>query len=439
MKFVKKFLSVLLVAILAFVFSSSFHTDAAKGNGNGKGNVDPFSIEIYALNGQEMTDVYVKVTQDLEGYDLPTELKKVQLKYLINGETVVHNVKGITHEGAGLYKVAQLSDLMAHEQLEAKVHIHTDQTGDEEVLKGSTTVLLRSDVVVGDIQTPETMKVWQEYDINFIVSEANGDIGGTTLVTLMNGDTILDAKVVNIAAGEQVNVTMTVMFGNSGTYDLTVSASNVTFEQFGAEITDYDETNNYKSITIDVLPNEEINYSLGYVYEGIDFLGYSITFQEYIWGEFYDDDGEINYGFPLPTITLVDLTDGTLNVKVTADDVYINEWIFNMNELADLAQETGAAYTFSFLDGESYDDNNGEYVSQNYMNFFLFSKSFVEFRFDVDGLEDAESIVIEVILTNAAGDTWKVTKDIIQEATEEYSDRISFFLKKEYTVSGITL
>jgi hypothetical protein len=443
MKILQKVFSILLVMTLVISFSTST-VSFAKGKGKGNGNVDPFSMEIFALNGQDSTDVYIKVSKELEGYELPVELKKVQLKYVVNGETIVHNVKGIAL-AEGLYEVTKLTDLMAHEVLEAKVHIHDNQTGDEEVLKGSTTVLLRSDVVVGDIQTPETMKTGESFTISFPVSEANGDIGGSTFVSVKNGDTVLYSTLVEVAAGETVNVNVPVMFAEPGTYDITVTANDMYFEHLGTEIADYDVTSNANTVTVEVIPSTEpIHFNIRY----IDYNNYYYyNNYEYISVNFYDNywyTGKESY----------DLTRGTLSIKVDTDLGHSQEWNYNMSELAELAQETGAyhyVYDYSYYYyynkyfNEYYNNRNynnfnyynGDYVSQYHYsyNYNDGSYSSVYFANYFDRLNYEESITVEATLTNANGDTWTVKKDIIQEATYHYES----YYYKQYHVSGLTL
>jgi hypothetical protein len=443
-KLFNKVFTLFLVLTLAFSFTANT-SSFAKGKGKGHGNVDPFSMEIFALNGQDATDVYIKVTKELEGYELPNELKKVQLKYVVNGETIVHNVKGIAL-AEGLYEVTSLTDLMAHETLEAKVHIHDNQTGDEEVLKGSTTVLLRSDVVVGDILTPEEMVAGETFSISFPVSEINGDIGGSTFVTVMNGDTVLYSTLIDVVAGEEVNVNVPVMFADPGTYDITVNANDMYYEHLGTEIADYDVSSNTNTLTVEVIPSTEpIYFSMGYV----DYNEYYYYYYdyEYMYVQFYDNEyytGEEVY----------DLTRGTLNIKVETDLGHSEEWNYDLSELAELAQETGASHyvydnSYYYYDEyyEYYDNRNwenyynyyGDYVGQYFYtyndDYYNGSYSGVYFDNYINGWSNAESISVEATLTNPNGDTWTIKKDIIQDATYYSND----YYYKQYQVSGLTL
>ncbi|OZM57553.1 hypothetical protein CIB95_04055 [Lottiidibacillus patelloidae] len=451
----KKLISALIVLALAFSFiASTTSTANGNGKGSGNGNLDPFSMQVIALAGEVGTDVYIKVSNELEGYELPNELKKVQLKYIVNGETITHNVKGIALSN-GLYEVASLTDLFAYEELHAKIHIDDDQTGVKKVLKGSTTVLLRPDVEVGEIEVPEGIKAGETFNISFQVSEINGDIGGSTLVSVMHGENLLYSTIVQVPKGEGVNVTIPLTFGDPGMYDLTVTASDLYNEDLAVNIADYDTTNNINTKTIEVLSSTEpIFFKAMYSYIEMDYVAHdhSDYIQEFFYIKFYDNASSFDGG------DAFDLTRGSLQVKVEADTGFSKEWQFDLSELAAFAQETGASHYVvdnnyvwnKIYYFEDYNDiNTGEWIQQRYIynNFFTFygEESSVHFQYWVDDLDTADSIYIEAKLTNENGDTWSIAKDIILDATETYYFEgyhylgYYYYKAKWYKVTGLTL
>jgi ribosomal protein S8 len=417
---------VAVLVILTLVIAVSSNSVIAKEEKVKK--KEPFVLSIIALQDQDDTVVYVKLTDEYSNNVFPSKLAKVQLKYISNGEEIVHNVKDVSHQGHGIYYVEQFSSLFKGTKLSAKVVYKTEEKGSNEVLKGWTNVLLNSDIVVGQVRTPEQMKVGETFNISFPVSEINGDIGGTTLVKVKHGDDELYTTLVELAADEEVDINVPLTFDVEGNYELIITAADVYSDEYGMNIEDYDTASNTVTFSIVIEPSKAsvpINYTMVY------YLNLERNYTESIWISFYDAS---DYELPV-------LIGGTLDIKITGDNGVRKEFYYELNDnyMRPLANETGAFYDWYHNESQSQEDylldyrNNKEgtwlYSAFSRDNLFNYGNSNVSFTLEYHpngtapsntvgkplGLDNADSILIEVTLTNGSGDSWTVAHDVLRQ------------------------
>jgi hypothetical protein len=257
----KKILSALIVVIMVFSMAGGV---TATLKGKGSGTIDPFHLELIALKGLEQTDLYIHVQPNGEVYQAPEYLKKIQLKsYDADTEELVYTRnynEGIS--SAGGKGTLVLTDVERYQPLQTMVHVKNEETQSEVIMEGKTQVLLRPDLVIGDIQSPEKVQPNTAFNVSSQIKEINNDVGASARIELLNGSTVLDSfDNVSIAAGSEKGIVFLPSLSEPGTYTLTLRIS-------GADPAEYDTSNNEKTFTIEVVDTTKpIQYHSSYWYQ----------------------------------------------------------------------------------------------------------------------------------------------------------------------------
>jgi hypothetical protein len=216
-----------LVALPLIVLAGSLLAQGNKGKSWGK--ADAYSISVTALKGQSATEVCINVlTNDVANYPLPNNFKKLQLKIRNhNGDVVyVKNMFDVPiDDGTACVSVTDLFPTMP---VNVQAHIKTERTVDEEVVKATTQVLLRPDLVVTRVDAPSKSIPNSPFNIVAVVQEKNGQSGATANVGLWEGETLLsNAADISVQPGGEVSVLFQgVSFAEAGTHELKIKITD---------------------------------------------------------------------------------------------------------------------------------------------------------------------------------------------------------------------
>lgn len=222
---------------------------------------DAYSMEVQALKGPEMTDVYARFsTTNAEAFPIPDQLKKMQVKIKDEDDEVVFILNDDIVDVVDGVATMPVGDPGPHQMLYVQSHIKTATR--DVILRDAAPVLFRPDLVVQALSAPDTVKVDELFDIEMIIEELNNDIGATATVSLFDGaELLVSMPDVYVPAGEQVTVVITSLgLANVGTHSFTVVISD-------ADPAEYDDTNNTYSFSLEVIPdvvNQQSSFSMAY-------------------------------------------------------------------------------------------------------------------------------------------------------------------------------
>lgn len=217
--------------------------------GHSPGTIDRYSMSLSALKGRSTTDVCVMVsTSDPANYPLPSTLKKLQLKVLNNDGAVTFLQNYFDVPLSGGKACVSVDGLVPYQPVRVQAHIKTDQTIDEEILRGTATVFLRPDLIVDGVNAPQEVNKNVRFNVEARIREKNLQVGARATVGLFEGtNQLATASGVLVPAGEMVSVIFEgIRLSEPGTHELTIRISN-------ADPAEYDETNNALSFPINVL------------------------------------------------------------------------------------------------------------------------------------------------------------------------------------------
>lgn len=253
---------VILFSVLAMLLVVGLSSAQGK-KGKPPGKVQPYSITVSALQSAIATDVSVYVlTSDGENYPVPGSLKKLQVKILNStGDAIsVRNLFDVpVLDGKAMVSVP---DLVPGMSVEVHVLIQTRQTVNTEVLRASTVVLLRPDLVIKEVNAPAQVNVDALFNIEVVVQEMKFQSGATANVSLVEGATVLaTATGIAVNAGGEVSVLFQgVMLSGTGPHDLIARITD-------AVPAEYDPNNNDFPFSVEVaggLVVEEVAFTLEY-------------------------------------------------------------------------------------------------------------------------------------------------------------------------------
>lgn len=192
-------------------------------------------ITLEALKGQAVTDLLIHVPSDI------TETKKIQVKaYDAAGSPrFSRNVVNITPVN-GIVSL-QFDDLQRGDHV--TVRLQTEQYG---WLDNSTTVLNRPDLIIASAATAGKVVSGDTLVVNVSVQEKNGDLGAEAVVSLLDGETVLDTRDVSVSAGGTASTLLSTALTSRGEHNLSIRiTSSVPAE--------YDETNNIYNLVVGVV------------------------------------------------------------------------------------------------------------------------------------------------------------------------------------------
>jgi hypothetical protein len=257
----KKLMSTFIALVLLFSITGGA---IAESKEKGSGTIDPFNLELIALKGMEYTDLYIHVQPKAEGYHAPEYIKKIQLKSYDADTAELVYTRNYNEEisSTGGKGTLVLTDVERYQPLRTMVHIKNQETESEVIIEGKTQVLLRPDLVIGDIQSPEKVQPNTAFNVSAQIKEINHDVGASAKIELLNGSTVLDSvDNVSIAAGNEKGIVLLPSLAEPGIYTLTLRIS-------GAEPAEYETNNNEKTFIIEVVDSTKpIEYSSSYSYQ----------------------------------------------------------------------------------------------------------------------------------------------------------------------------
>jgi hypothetical protein len=235
-----------LAVVVAAIFSGTSSTARAEDPVTCVTSDSPYSMQLQALTGPSAADLTVRVAA-ATGCPLPDALKKIQLKTFAADGTLARtrNLTDVAAPG-GVAKAIDLGTVPRARRVDVEVLIQPtpDRTY---VLRGTTTTLLRPDLVVESVAPPQTL-AGRPVVINAVVGERNGDVGANATVTMSAVPGASESVVV--PAGGRVTVAFApVTFGDPVPVDLTVTVG-------GADPAESDTTNNTRTATLDVTEHQ---------------------------------------------------------------------------------------------------------------------------------------------------------------------------------------
>ena len=208
-----------------------------------------YSMKLRALTGPKGADVRFQIEAAVDV--APVEvLKKVQLKIFAADGSLddVRNLKDVAAPD-GIANIA-LGQVARDRRVETDVLVQTGSPERTYVVRGKTTTMLRPDLVISSMQTPQQTLTTRSIDVQAEIAELNGDTGATATLTLLWGPSALATKQVTVPADGRVLVSFTdVALTTAVPVELTAVVSDV-------DPGETDDTNNARGATVDVTENE---------------------------------------------------------------------------------------------------------------------------------------------------------------------------------------
>ncbi len=173
-----------------------------------KVKVDPFSIDVKALQGQNAVDVYATFsTSDPAHYPLPPTIKKFRLKIFTHKRKESFVTKEANLDLVNNQIVTTIPGRFDNDTLRVVATIKTPQKGDVERNNDWGSVKLRPDLKVGSIQAPAEQNTNLSYSVEVFVQETNMQSASTCAVSLYQEGTLIHTTTnVAVAAGGNVSV-----------------------------------------------------------------------------------------------------------------------------------------------------------------------------------------------------------------------------------------
>jgi hypothetical protein len=302
----------------------------------------PYGMHLRALTGAAGADMTVTITTAVAGCDVPTALKKVQLKVLDADGTIAstRNVNDVAAVGGDA--TIDLGQVPRQRRVQADVLVQTGTPERTYVLRGETTTLLRPDLVVRSI-TPKQALVGKPFTVSVVVAERNGDVGAAATVTISAVPGA--SRQVDVAAGGSTTVEFPgVSFDQAVPVDVTAEARD-------AAPAEYDTSNNSLAARIEITKNE-LSSPSHVLFPSL--LGYGAQFGDHVYAPITPWPAGQSYG---------DFEDKVKALEPQLVRVFYNDnWDANANggfpdwqtnyasfvKVVELAQEAGATVDIGF-------------------------------------------------------------------------------------------
>jgi hypothetical protein len=217
-----------------------------------------------------------------------------------------------------------------------QAHVREETPPRTRILRGATITLLRPDLVVTALHAPPQTLSTRPVDIVADVAELNTDSGARATVTLMLGPTPVSApKTVTVAAGGTSSVTFEQVALTSP------MTARVTARVEAAAPYETDETNNARSLTVEVTEHELVRTNVL-----VDALGgYGAQFNQHVYAAIT----------PKPSGSLPDLEQKVKDLEPQLVRIFFHEvqerdpdQLASFYETVELAQATGAAINITY-------------------------------------------------------------------------------------------
>lgn len=215
---------------------------------------DLYQVSVQALQDvNKNTDVIVTLKPNQSGIAPATLIKHVQMKSIdltgnLRWTKNEMNVAAQVNAQTGTSSATKTYNDMSRQQpVQVQLNVQTGQTTKTEVLRTSMPVMFRPDLTVSEVRHEETVRVGQVLNIAASIKELNGDLGATTTVRLMQGQTVLDrAAGLVVNKGGTSQAVFSTKFDKAGNYTMTIAAD-------ATNPGDYNVSNNSKTITVKVV------------------------------------------------------------------------------------------------------------------------------------------------------------------------------------------
>lgn len=211
---------------------SPFNPVSKKYSDNGAkpatGRSGSASIEARALIGADGNTKIEVSTGQLDTPTAPGNISKVQLK-AINGAGEVIRTQNFNVLSGGGYWTHSTNQLGHNAPIQVQTNVRGIDPKRTDVVTVTARVKKRPDMAVSSVTNPERVHVNQNVTITALVSEINGDVGGTgACVLYINGSQTDMAPAVWIDAGTAVTCQFSASFATAGDYALKVAFTGVT-------------------------------------------------------------------------------------------------------------------------------------------------------------------------------------------------------------------
>jgi hypothetical protein len=183
----------------------------------------PFFLKLGALKGETGTALSITVFSRTAACAVPTVLNRVEIRTPREPRARAY-VHVRAPEGRALIRLRKLKK---HQRLTIRAVVRTAQTGEQQVVRGRTKVLLLPDVSVKLLAPRQALRD-APFTVNARVAEVNGDFGATATLTVTIGTTTTEPATVRVPAGKVVTLSYPVTLAPEGAYPLVAALSDVT-------------------------------------------------------------------------------------------------------------------------------------------------------------------------------------------------------------------
>jgi hypothetical protein len=304
----------------------------------------PYTMQLRALTGPDAADLTVTLVADATTTcAVPNAIKKLQLKTFNADGTLAstRNVNDVLAPG-GIVKNIDLGRMPRDRRVDADVLVQAATPGRTFMIHGTTTTLLRPDLVVREINAPKQALVGTPLTITAVIAEQNGDVGAVADVTLSAVPGVVDQ--VDVPPGGSTTVSFPATFGSPVPVDLTMTVG-------AATPAETDITNNAATATIEIT-GHQLAHPFHVLFPSL--LGYGAQFNNHLYAPITPWPAGTTYGDvetkiktlepQLVRIFYNDNWDGNANGKFP-------DWQTNYAsfvKVVQLAQESGATIAISF-------------------------------------------------------------------------------------------
>ena len=211
---------------------SPFNPVSKKYSDNGAkpstGRSGSASIQARALLGADGNTQIEVSTGQLDTPTAPGNIAKVQLK-AINGAGDVIRTENFNGLSGGGYWTKTTNQLGHNAPIQVQTNVRGIDPKRTDVVTVTASVKKRPDMAVSAVSNQERVHINQNVTITALVSEVNGDVGGTgACVLYINGSQADQAPAVWVDAGTSVTCQFSASFATAGDYALKVAFTGVT-------------------------------------------------------------------------------------------------------------------------------------------------------------------------------------------------------------------
>jgi len=317
---------------------------AARGVACPNAVATPYTAQLKALTGPAGADLTVAVVVDAaSNCASPEALEKVRVKTFNADGTLASTRKFIDVPVSGGVANVDLGQVPRDRRVDARVVVQSGSRHRTFVVRGTTTTLLRPDLVVENIITPKQVLVGTPFTVQAVIAERNGDVGASADVNLsaLPGA----SQRVDVSRGGSTTVSFPVSFASPVTVELTATVS-------GTAPFETDAENNALTTPVEITEHQ-LASPFHVIFPSL--LGYGAQFNNHLYapitssripaGEYPDVETKVKQ--LEPTLVRIFYND---NWEENQDGTH-PEWADNYAsfvKVVQLAQETGATIDIGY-------------------------------------------------------------------------------------------